>query len=404
MSSVTHNNITIHGLGSASPAGPSANKKAKPSSQPVRIVNDDGDKSKPKSGLNFSLDLFSKTKVQLTTLHTFANQLSVLLKSGMPLVGSLKMLGQQSENKHFADVIANIAQEVQSGLTLTEAFAKFPRIFPTIFIAMLRAAELGGNIADVLEQLAKYLLHQESVAKKVKSATAYPKFVLGFFSVVVTAIIFGLVPKFKETFSSFGAELPRPTQIMMDLSDFLKHYLFLELLLIAAAVIGFKYYKKTTAGKFQVDSLVLRLPVVGEIVLKSIISQFCRTLGTLIRSGVSIIEALDIAGTTTSNVVFQNAFAEIKQGLLRGETITMGLVKLSIFPSLVINMVSTGEQSGSLEIMLNNVSDIFDTEIDSRITSLTSILEPALMVALGAVALVVILVLYLPIFYLGSVM
>ena len=370
----------------------------------MRIVNDDGDKSKPKSGLNFSLDLFSKTKVQLTTLHTFANQLSVLLKSGMPLVGSLKMLGQQSENKHFADVIANIAQEVQSGLTLTEAFAKFPRIFPTIFIAMLRAAELGGNIADVLEQLAKYLLHQESVAKKVKSATAYPKFVLGFFSVVVTAIIFGLVPKFKETFSSFGAELPRPTQIMMDLSDFLKHYLFLELLLIAAAVIGFKYYKKTTAGKFQVDSLVLRLPVVGEIVLKSIISQFCRTLGTLIRSGVSIIEALDIAGTTTSNVVFQNAFAEIKQGLLRGETITMGLVKLSIFPSLVINMVSTGEQSGSLEIMLNNVSDIFDTEIDSRITSLTSILEPALMVALGAVALVVILVLYLPIFYLGSVM
>ena len=402
MSSITHNNITIHGLTPAGSPQSKTKKRSRNFLSPVRVVDDDSDKSKSSPSLSF--DIFQKNKVQLTTLHTFTNQLSVLLKSGMPLVGTIKMLGKQSENKYFGEVIGNIAEDVNAGLTLTEAFAKFPKVFPTIFISMLRAAELGGNIALVLNQLAAYLMHQESVAKKVKSATAYPKFVLGFFSVVVTAIIFVLVPKFKDIFASFGAELPKPTQIMMDFSDFARDHLLLELFLIIAAVVAFKQFKKTKTGTAYLDRLVLHMPVVGEIVLKSILSRFCRTLSILTKSGVSIIEALEIAGKTTRNVVFRRALEEIKQGLLGGETITMGLKRHNIFPQLVINMVSTGEQSGSLEVMLLNVSDIFDTEIDSRISSLTSILEPALMVALGAVALVVILVLYLPIFYLGSVM
>ncbi len=407
-SNITHKNISIHGLsGRRGPASRKAQPAKKVANKPgaIHIVDETPESSvRPKGLFDLKLSLKTTPKVKLTTLHTFSHQLSVMLKSGMPLVGSLKSIANQSENKYLSKVITEIARDVNAGSTLTKAFSKFPKVFPNIFIAMLRAAELGGNIAIVLKQLSGYLVHQEAIAKKVKSATAYPKFVLGFFFLVVNAIIFWLVPKFKETFASFGAALPKPTQIMIDFSDFAQEHIWVECGLLIALVIAFKQVRRTTWGRAYLDGLLIRLPVVGEIFQKSAIAKFCRTLAIMIKSGVSIIEALEIAGKTTENVVFLHAFREIRRGLVRGETLGTNLTRLKIFPPLVINMISTGEQSGSLESMLNSVADIFDGDVDSRISSITSILEPALMVALGAVALVVILVLYLPIFYMGSVM
>ncbi len=393
--------ITVHGLKKPQRAArKSGNARKRGSEFQTEIM------AKAQHEINFDLTGLFKKRIRVKTqdLYVFSNQLSVLINAGLPLVSALRLLGEQIENDGFRAVIEQVGRQVQAGVALSEAFMKFPNVFPNLFISLVQAAEAGGNIAMILQQLAEHLKKKEATNKKIKAATAYPKFVLGFFSVVVAAITLVLVPKFKETFEGFGTELPVPTRIMMDISDFIKDNLMIEIALAAAMVFAFKYFKKTDYGKAVLDRLQLRLPVVGDIVSKSVISRFCGTLGILLQSGVAIVESIEISTKTTENTVFRNAFWEIKRGIVAGETLYAKLSEFPIFPPIVVSMLATGEQSGSLDKMLKNVTEMFDNEIDSRIAKLTSILEPAIMVALGAVALVVILVLYLPIFYLGSVM
>ncbi len=349
--------------------------------------------------------LFQGNKtVKTEELYTFANQLATLLNAGVPLVSCLTILTQQTENKFFKSVIEKISVDVRSGYSLTHAFSKFPKIFPSLFTSMVRASEKGGNMAKVLKQLAVYLEEQNKMAKKIKSAMVYPKFVSGFFGLVLCAVLFGLVPKFEAIFAGFDAELPKPTQLLMALSDFLKDYLIFEIIFTAVLFFSFKQFKKTETGRYILDKAFIRLPVIGEVVVKSILSKFCRTFSILLQSGVSIIDSIDIAGSTTNNVHFTDAFQKVKQGVLGGETLNSKMGQNSIFPPMVVSMIATGEQSGALDNMLNSVSELYEEHVNLKISGLTSIIEPVMMVALGVVALIVIIALYLPIFHMGSVM
>ncbi|MFQ5707756.1 MAG: type II secretion system F family protein [bacterium] len=329
--------------------------------------------------------------------------MSTLLDAGVPVLSCLNLMAQQSEDSEFKRVLERIVKDVNAGVTLSIAFAKFPDIFSSLFLAMVRMAEEVGNLAQVLNQLSIYLKEQDQLKKKIKAAITYPRFVLGFFLLVLLAIIFGLIPKFKEIFESFDAELPVPTQMLLNVSNFAKDHLFAELLLLAGVVFLFKQYQKSPSGRYFLDRMKLSLPVVGELFSKSALAKFCRTLSVLLQSGVSFVESLEIAGDTTQNVLFQDALREVKQGIIEGTSLKQQLSKYPVFPPLMVKMVSVGEESGSLDKMLSKISEMYDAHVDSKISGLSSIIEPALMIGLGAVALVVIIALYLPIFKMSTV-
>ncbi len=366
--------------------------------------------NKEKSNKSFLQSFLSREKKillpkkkKLEILYTFANQLLILLESGVPLSPSLAILSEQTENINFKSVVDRITQDINAGESFTHALSKYPDIFPNLFVAMIRAAEKGGQLANVLKQLAAYLEEQDKFSKKLRSAMAYPKFVLSFFLVVLLTIIFGLVPKFEAIFKSFNTDLPKPTQILINISNFATNYIIWEAVTIFLFVVFLKRFKKTDYGRFFLDSLKLKLPVVGDILLKSTLSKFCRTLSILIQSGISIVESLTIAATTAQNVPIIEALKTVKQGVIEGEPIHKKLSQNPIFPSLVVKMIATGEESGALDKMLVNISVNYDTNVDTKISTLSSIIEPAMMVALGAVALVTVICFYLPIFKTGSV-
>jgi type IV pilus assembly protein PilC len=342
-------------------------------------------------------------KVKTEELYTFADQLSTLLSSGVPLLTALQILREQTQDAHFKKTIEGITESINAGSTLTQAINRYPRIFPTLFISMVRAAEKGGQMAEIFAQLSHYLEEQHKIMKKVKAATAYPKFIFIFFLIVLSGILFGLVPKFKSIFEGFGASLPLPTQILLTASHLAREYLPFEALIIVVLIVSYKQFKKTPKGELVLDQVKMKLPVVGDLVRKSAISKFCRTLAMLIRSGVSLVDALEIAGATTESIHFTKAIQNVKSGVLSGESLHAGLKHHAIFPIMVVSMVATGEQSGALDQMLNGISDLYDTNVDAKISGLSSILEPALMIGLGVVALLVIIALYLPIFFMSNV-
>lgn len=340
----------------------------------------------------------SKTKIKLEEIYVFANQFSTLLDAGVPLITSLSILVQQTENEDFKIIIEKNVQDINEGATLSQSISKYPNVFSNLFVSMVRAAEKGGNMAQVLKQLSHYLREQYELERRIKAAIVYPKFVFFFFVFVLLAIVFGLVPKFKSIFESFNAQLPLPTQILLNISEFAKSHLISEIVIIIFVVFLFKHYKKTKSGRYFMDKMILKIPLVGDLIVKSSLSKFCRTLSVLMQSGASLADSLDIAGNTTQNILFNQAFQNVKKGIMEGRSIQRNLSENPIFPPLMVKMVSVGEESGNLDKMLNKISEMYDAHVDSKISGLSSIIEPALMVGLGATALVVIIALYLPIF------
>lgn len=346
--------------------------------------------------------LRSQRKVKREEIFTFANQLAVLLESGIPMLSSLEVLYQQTQDLQFGSIIKQIREDINAGTNLTQALSKFPKVFPKLFISMVRAAELGGQLPQILKLVSHYLQEQDKLDKKIKSAIVYPRFVFIFFIILLAGIIFGLVPKFEETFENFGSKLPIPTQMLLDFSRFALDNIFIEIFAIAALFILYVRFKRTEKGEFFIDKLKLQAPVFGDLILKSSLSKFCRTLKILMQSGITLVESLDVAGETAENVLFTKVLKNIKQGIVAGDSLSKKLGQFTLFPPMLVMMVATGEESGSLEKMLKNVSELYDTHVDSKISGITSIIEPALMIALGAVAIIVILALYLPIFNIGN--
>ena len=342
-------------------------------------------------------------KVSLADLVVFTRQLATMIVAGIAIVQSLQALADQSPNKVMRDTVKDICTRVESGESFSEALSKHPRAFNRLYVSMVAAGEKGGLLAEIMARLATYLETTDRLRKKVKTAMMYPTAVT---VVAITISIFLLVkviPVFGEIYSSFGAKLPAPTQFLINMSDFLRHWLVLILPAAIAGVIAWLRYIKTKRGREFWDERRIKLPIFGPIAHKICLARFTRTLASLVRSGVPILDVLQIVSQTVGNTVLEKAVKAAATDIERGEGISQALGKHPVFPSMVIRMMSAGEQTGNIDTMLERVSDFLDEEINNTLSGLMSLIEPLLIVGLGIVIGGMVICMYLPIFNLGNI-
>ncbi len=346
---------------------------------------------------------FTLTK-RITTedLVIFYRQLSTMVDAGVQLVESLDILADQAGNPTFQKVIQDVKENIEAGESFSASLARHSHIFPSLGISMIKAAEIGGNLGSILSQLATYVEDKDKIDKKIKSAISYPKFILIFFGLVLSGVVFGLIPKFKDIFESFGAELPGITLVMIAISDFAKNNILYEIILIIGLIAGFKVFARSNRGRHFIDGLKFKIPVFGKMVVKSTIARFCKTLGTLTKNSVQLVDALTISAETANNIVIQEIVEDVKKNVTGGASLGRSMQDHVIFPVMMVKMIAVGERSGALEIMLEKVSEFYDRQFNSSIDGLTSIIEPVLMIGLGAMALIVVLSVYLPIFQMSG--
>ncbi|MBD3237888.1 MAG: type II secretion system F family protein [Candidatus Eisenbacteria bacterium] len=336
-------------------------------------------------------------------LSVFTRQFSTMVNAGLPLVQCLDILSRQTENEAFRGVIGDVMRRVQAGATLAEAMGRRPEAFNSLYVSMVDAGESGGILDDILMRLAQYIERAEALKRKVKGAMTYPLIV---FSVAVLATVFMLlfiIPVFAGIFEDFGGELPGLTKLVVAMSEGLKRGWWLLAGMIVASVMGFKRYYRTSDGKRRVDGLLLRAPVFGDLVRKSSIARFARTLGTLIASGVPILSGLDITARTAGNKVIEEAIMATKGSIREGETIAAPLREARVFPPMVVQMIAVGEETGALDKMLEKIASFYDDEVAAAVETLTSIIEPVMMVGMGLLVGGMVVSMYLPMFELINV-
>ena len=328
----------------------------------------------------------------------FTRQFSTMINSGLPLVQALTILAEQTDNKALAEVTRRVVFDVESGNTVADALSKHPRAFTNLYVNMVAAGEAGGILDTILMRLATFLEKNDALVRKVKGAMIYPAVIMSVAAIAVVTLLIFVIPVFENMFSSVGLALPLPTRIVIGASRFLKGYWWVVL---AVAVTGgylFKKYYATSNGKLAIDRLMLKMPVLGDVLRKSAVSRFTRTLGTLISSGVSILEGLEITAKTAGNRVIQDAIMQSRSSIAGGDTIAQPLQKSKVFPPMVISMIAVGEQTGGLDEMLSKIADFYDEEVDAAVSNLLSLLEPVMIVFLGVIVGGMVVAMYLPIF------
>src|SRR5688572_14540156 len=340
----------------------------------------------------------SGPRIKTRDIVIFTRQFATMINAGLPLVQSLTILAQQSENKALQDVTKAVVYDVEAGNTLADAFAKHPKAFTDLYVNMVAAGEAGGILDTILLPLAIFLEKNDALVRKVKGAMIYPGVILSVAGIAISVLLVFVIPTFQEMFASVNMELPLPTRIVIGLSDGLITYWWAILGIIGAVVFGIRKYYGTPVGRKNLDSMLLRAPVLGDIIRKSAVSRFTRTLGTLISSGVSILDGLEITAKTAGNRVVQDAIMESRASIAGGDTIAQPLKKSGVFPPMVISMISVGEQTGGLDEMLSKIADFYDDEVDAAVSNLLSLLEPMMIVFLGAVVGGMVVSMYLPIF------
>jgi len=337
--------------------------------------------------------------VKTEAVTIFTRQFATMINAGLPLIKCLSILAQQTESNALADIITDCQREVEQGRSLSEALSKHPEAFPNLYVAMVRAGELGGMLDDVLLRVADQLEREAEIRKKVKSAMTYPIAILGLSLVLLTGMIVFVVPRFTAMFKQLGGDLPSFTKALVAISHFVGGW---GGLVIIACIVGFviaeRRFKATDKGRYAIDKMKLRLPFVGSLFHKTAMSKFSRSLGTLLSSGVPILGALEITGETTGNMVVTRALEDVRAGVKEGETIAQPLSQAAVFPPMVTQMIAIGEETGALDVMLGKVSEFYDTEVNAGVDSLTSTLEPLLMMFLGVTVGLIVIALYLPIF------
>jgi len=342
-------------------------------------------------------------RVSLADLVMFTRQLATMVDAGIAIVQSLQALADQTANKVMRDTIRDVCARVEGGESFSEALQKHPKAFNRLYVSMVAAGEKGGLLAEILARLATYLENSDRLRKKVKTALMYPSAVTVVAICITTFLLVKVIPTFKDIYSGFGAQLPGPTQFMIDLSDLVKKYL---LVLIGGAVLaawGWFYFIKTKAGREFWDARRIKLPIFGVIAHKICLARFTRTLASLVRSGVPILEVLQIVSQTVGNVIMEKAIKTAAVDIERGEGISAALGKNPIFPSMVIRMLSAGEQTGNIDSMLERVANFLDEEIESTLSGLMSLIEPLLIVFLGVVIGGMVICMFLPIFNLANI-
>jgi type IV pilus assembly protein PilC len=342
-------------------------------------------------------------RVGLADLVIFTRQLATMIDAGLAMVQSLQALAEQTSNKVMRDTINDICARVESGDSFSEALQKHPKAFSRLYVCMVGAGEQGGLLAEILARLATYLENSARLRKKIKSAMMYPA-VVSIVAVLITIfLLVKVVPVFGEIFASFNATLPTPTLYLIKISNFVKSYLILVLLGGGGACYGWFYFIKTPAGRLFWDSRRIKIPIFGVIAHKICLARFTRTFASLVRSGVPILEVLQIVSQTVGNVVMEKAIQTAASDIERGESISAALGKHPIFPTMVIRMITAGEQTGKIDNMLERISDFLDEEIETTLSGLTALIEPILIVFLGVVVGGMVICMFLPIFKLPDI-
>jgi type IV pilus assembly protein PilC len=341
-------------------------------------------------------------KVAAKNLAVFVRQFSVMIDAGLPLVQCLDILGSQEEDKNFAAVIAATRTDVESGASLADAMKKHPKTFDALFTNMIAAGEAGGILDTILKRLATYIEKAVKLAGQVKSAMIYPVAVIVIAGAVVGVILWKVIPTFAQLFSGLGADLPLPTRVVISLSNNLVNYFPFIFVGGGAAAYGFKTYYATANGRRVIDKLSLSMPVLGNIMRKIAVARFCRTLSTLISSGVPILDGLEITAKTSGNAIVEDAIMVTRKSIERGETIAAPLKDTKVFPSMVTQMIGVGEATGALDTMLAKIADFYEEEVDTAVAGLLTLLEPIMIAVLGVVVGGIVIAMYMPIFDLIS--
>lgn len=341
-------------------------------------------------------------KVKQKDLAIFTRQFSVMIDAGLPLVQCLEILGSQQQDKGFAKTIDAVRSDVEQGATLQAALSKHPRAFSDLYVNMVGAGESGGILDVILQRLSQYIEKAVKLNAKVKSAMTYPIAVISIAVIVVVVIMVKVIPVFAAMYEGLGSTLPFPTRLCIAISNVLIRYSYLVILFIGVIVFGTRQYYRTPTGKLQIDTLLLKTPILGDLLLKVAVARFCRTLGTLTSSGVPILEGMEITARTAGNLVVQNAILKAREAVEQGRNISAPLSETKVFPPMVIHMVAVGEATGALDNMLSKVADFYEDEVDNAVAALTSLMEPMMIAVLGAIIGFIVIAMYLPIFSLAE--
>jgi type IV pilus assembly protein PilC len=337
--------------------------------------------------------------VKTKTLVVFTRQLATMIDAGLPLVQCLEILGSQEPDKEFQRVILGVKASVEQGGTLADSLKRYPKVFDTLFVSLVAAGEVGGILDTILNRLAQYLEKAEKTTNKVKSALKYPAFVLTAAGLIMAVLLWKVIPSFATMFQSVGnAKLPALTQFVVNLSNNFIAYLPYIVVTIIAIVVGYKMFSRTPLGKKVIDSIMLKLPVIGPLLRKSAIARFTRTLGTLVSSGVPILDGLEVVARSAGNVVIEQGIMYTRAKVAEGKNIAGPLDETKIFPKMVVQMIAVGESTGAMDVMLTKIADFYDDEVDASVDALTSMIEPMIMVVIGGMVGFVLIAMYLPIF------
>jgi type IV pilus assembly protein PilC len=345
--------------------------------------------------ISFSL---KRKGVATRDIVIFTRQFATMINAGLPLVQSLDILAKQTENPALAEVTRQVVYDVESGHTLADAFSKHPKAFTDLYVNMVAAGEAGGILDTILLRLATFLEKNDALMRKVKGAMVYPGVIFTVAAVAVAVLLIFVIPTFQAMFASVNLELPLPTRIVIGASQLLINYWWVIIAVIGLAIFGIRRYYATDDGRKRIDQMLLNAPVLGDMLRKSAVSRFTRTLGTLISSGVSILDGLEITAKTAGNRVIHDAVMASRQSIAGGETIAAPLEKSKVFPPMVISMIAVGEQTGGLDEMLSKIADFYDDEVDVAVSALLSLMEPIMIVVLGVIVGGMVVAMYLPIF------
>jgi type IV pilus assembly protein PilC len=337
-------------------------------------------------------------KVKSDDLVVFTRQLATMIDAGIPLVHALGILSEQTDNPYLKEVVIVVRQNIEAGMSFCDALAKHPSVFSELFINMSKAGETSGMLDEVLDRLAAYLEKTSALARKIRSSLVYPAVVVSMAVIITAVLLLKVVPTFKGIFDSLGSKLPLPTQVLIGISDLFRRYFIFTLGFFIAASFLFKKYINTVKGRYNFDRSKLRMPVLGVLFRKLAVARFSRTFSTLVKSGVSILNALDIVSKTSGNKIVEEAVLSCSKGVRDGEPISRPLSKSGVFPPMVCRMINIGEQTGQLEKMLSKIADFYDDQVDAAASALTSMIEPLVIAFLGVVIGGIVISLFLPIF------
>jgi len=341
-------------------------------------------------------------KVKTEQVSIFARQFSTMIAAGLPILQSLNILVEQTEDKTFKSVLTKVRDDIGSGTNLSDAMSKFPSVFDTLFCNMIKAGELSGSLDQILDRLATYLEKAEALKQKVKGAMTYPATVSVIAICIVILLMVKVIPTFKVVFESFGSGLPTPTKILFGIAEYEQKWAIVQVAIIAAIVFIITVIKRTERGGYIIDDILLKMPVIGILQKKSTVARFSRTLGTLIKSGVQILDALETVAHSAGNKVVEKALMDTRDAVREGQSLTEPLKKTGLFPAMVIQMVSVGEETGKLDDMLLRMSDFYDQEVDTAVEGLMSMIEPMIMAFLGVVIGGIVIAIFIPMFSMGS--